>query len=134
MLDIALIQHIDTGLTLFEYRQEETRFDSDHSDIFSGFLTAIQNISEELDIGTVVLISTEGTKGHNCIIIPKYPISIILLVDQEDSIHIWRETGQLIANKFIEQYGKSFDYSNITQFKNFSTQMKEICAHHNYCE
>lgn len=134
MLDIVLIQHTDTGLNLFEYRQEHTKFNSEHADIFTGFLTAIQNISSELDIGTVVLISTAGKKGHNCIIIPKYPISVIMLVDQEDPIDLWRETGHTIAQKFLQEYGVDFDSSNITQFRDFSIQMKEICDHHNYCE
>lgn len=125
---------MDTGINLFEYRQETTQFKLDHSDIFSGFLAAIQNISRELDIGTVVLISTEGTKGHNCIIIPKYPISIIMLVDQEDPIQVWRETGQLIAQEFLKKYGNDFDYRIISQFKDFSNYLKEICSQHNYCE
>ena len=89
MLDIILIQHADTGLNLLEYRQEHTIMKIEHSDIFSGFMSAIQNITAELNIGYVVLISTEGIKGHNCIIIPKYPISVIILVDQDLSlIHI----------------------------------------------
>jgi hypothetical protein len=134
MLDIILIQHIDTGLNLFEYRQENTKFNSDHSDIFTGFLSAIQNISRELDIGTVVLISTEGTKGHNCIIIPKSPISVIMLVDQDDPIDVWRDTGHSIAEQFLRKYGLEFDYSNISQFKDFKSYLKEICAQHNYCE
>ena len=96
MLDIIIIQHLDTGLKLLDYQQEHTQFKAEHTDIFSGFLTAIQNITTELNIGTVILISTKGDRGHNCIIIPKYPISIIILVDQEDPIEFWREQGQLI--------------------------------------
>ncbi|MBD3198095.1 MAG: hypothetical protein GF317_23800, partial [Candidatus Lokiarchaeota archaeon] len=119
MLDIILIQHIDTGINLLEYEQDHTSFDKNHSDIFSGFLSAIQNISSELNIGTVVLISTEGSRGHNCIIIQRYPINIILLVDKADHIDVWRETGQEIANRFIEKYGKKIDSSYVSQYNDF---------------
>lgn len=134
MLDIILIQHVDTGLKLLDYRQEHTKFKVEHADIFSGFLTAIQNITYELNIGTVILISTKGEKGHNCIIIPKYPISVILLVDQEDPINFWREQGELIAEKFLEKYGMSFDPSDITKFQDFKLFIKETCSSHEYCE
>jgi hypothetical protein len=134
LLDILMIQHFPTGLNLVEYRQEHTKMKSEHSDIFSGFLTAIQNISRELDIGTVILISTEGTHGHNCIIIPKIPINIILLVDQEDPIDLWREQGKLIANKFIESYGENFNPNKIDAFKDFIPVIKQLCATHKYCD
>ncbi len=132
MLDIVLIQHNKTGLSLFEYRQEHTKISLEHSDIFSGFLSAIQNITHELDIGKVNLISTGGKKGHNCIIVPRDPINIVLLVDQEDSIKFWRETGNKIAQEFIKKYHKSFDPHNISQFKNFEFILKKIVDMHNY--
>ena len=91
MLDIILIQHVDTGLKLLEYRQDNTMMKTEHSDIFSGFMSAMQNITEELNIGYVVLIATEGIKGHNCIIIPKYPINVIMLVDQNDPVELWKQ-------------------------------------------
>ncbi|MFX0059818.1 MAG: hypothetical protein ACFE8J_16085 [Candidatus Heimdallarchaeota archaeon] len=134
MLDIILIQHNKTGLNLLEYRQERTKMKSEHSDIFSGFLNAIQNISKELDIGTVILISTEGSKGHNCIIIPKDLISVILLVDQKDPIDLWREQGHIIAYKFIEKFGESFNPSDIRQFEIFIPVIKELCESHEYCD
>ena len=107
MLDIILIQHVDTGLNILEYRQEHTTMKTEHSDIFSGFMTAIQNITEELNIGFVVLIATEGIKGHNCIVIPKYPINVILLVDQDDPIEFWKQQGKNIAEKFLPSFGDS---------------------------
>jgi hypothetical protein len=133
MLDIVLIQHILTGINIFEFRQKHAKIDEKHSDIFGGFLSAIQNITKELDIGSVILISTQGEKGHNCIIINKDPIRVILLVDEKDPIRIWRETGELIAEKFIEHYGHNKNYSNITQFKNFKFILKNICQNHTYC-
>ena len=134
MLDIILIQHVDTGLKLLDYQQEHTQFKVEHADIFSGFLTAIQNITSELNIGTVILISTKGERGHNCIIITKYPISIIILVDQEDPIDFWREQGQLMADKFLEQYGNSFDPHDITKFQEFNDIIKQMCGLHEYCD
>jgi hypothetical protein len=134
MLDIILIQHADSGINLLEYRQKNTQMKLEHSDIFSGFMTAIQNITSELDIGYVVLISTEGKKGHNCIIVPKHPINVILLVDQEDSIDLWKEEGRKIADKFIEDFGLSFDPSQVQVFQSFITVIKDLCAAHEYCE
>lgn len=134
MLDILLIQHAETGINILEYRQEETKFKSEHSDIFTGFLSAIQSITKELDIGTVVLISTKGSKGHNCIIIPKPPIHVIFLVDQSDPIDLWREQGEIIANKFIERYTDKFEPNNIGQFKSFIPLLKELCSLNPYCD
>jgi hypothetical protein len=134
MLDILLIQDVNTGLNLLEYRQEETKMKTEHSDIFSGFMSAIQNISQELNIGTVVLISTEGSKGHNCINIHYPPINVILLADQDDPIDLWKEQGKKVAEKFIEHYGKDFNPTVITQFKEFTSTIKELCLDHNYCD
>ena len=133
MLDIILIQQDKTGLSLLEYRQEHTKLRLEHADIFSGFLKAIQNISQEIEIGTPVLISTEGSKGHNCIIVPKFPINVILLVDQDDPVDLWREQGLEIAEKFIEQFGTSVDAYNLTKFKAFIPTLKEMCSTHEYC-
>ncbi|MFX1274604.1 MAG: hypothetical protein ACFFBP_17720 [Promethearchaeota archaeon] len=134
MLDIILIQHAETGINLLEYRQEDTQFKSEHSDIFTGFLTAIQSISHELDIGTVVLISTKGSKGHNCIIVPKPPINIIILVDRSDPIEIWREQGAILADKFLKQFSNNFDPNNISQFQSFIPIVKEMCLFNPYCD
>lgn len=134
MLDIILIQHPYTGLKLLEYRQDHTKISSIHMDIFSGFMSAIQNITTELDIGTLILISTEGTKGHNCIIVPKPPINVILLVDQTDPIDLWREQGHLIANKFVERFGTSFDPNDVSKFEPFTSTIKQLCSTHEYCD
>jgi len=134
MLDIILIQHVDTGIKLLEYRQEETTLDTNHMDIFSGFLSAMQSITEELDIGTVVLISTEGTKGHNCIIVPKDSIAVVLLVDQDDPVELWKEQAHKIANKFIEKYGKDVNSSYLRKYQEFLPTIKEMCMGHRYCD
>jgi len=135
MLDIILIQHVDTGINLLEYRQDHTKFNVEHSDIFSGFLNAIQSImSDELDIGTVILISTKGKKGHNCIIVPQHPISVVILCDQEDPIDLWRELGEEIAERFLEIYGNNFDYSKVDEFNGFTAVIKQMCMGSKYCE
>lgn len=134
MLDIILIQHQKSGTNLLEYRQEHTKIAVEHADIFSGFLAAIQNITNELDIGTLILISTAGLKGHNCIIVPKTPINVIMLVDNDDPIELWREEGKKIADQFIEKYGTSFSSYNVTPFQEFKQTIKELCAGHNYCD
>jgi hypothetical protein len=135
MLDIILIQHVDTGINLLEYQQEHTKFNLEHSDIFTGFLTAIQAImSDELDIGTVILISTRGKRGHNCIIVPKNPISVVILCDQEDPIDLWREFGEEIIERFLEMFGVDFDHQNVEPFKKFTVVIKEMCLDNRYCE
>lgn len=134
MLDIILIQHEKTGINLVEYRQLHTKIGTEHSDIFSGFLSAIQNITTELDIGTVILIATEGSRGHNCIIVSQSPISVILLVDHDDPIELWREQGRIIADKFIENYGLNFNPNDLTKFRDFSSILKDLCSTHEYCE
>ena len=134
MLDIILIQYIKTGTNLLEYRQEHTKMKVEHSDIFSGFLTAIQNITHELDIGTVVLIATEGSKGHNCIIIPKDPISVICLIDQDDPIELWKEQAHKIASEFLRQFGTSFNPTFVEKFQQFIPTLKEMCMTHDYCD
>ena len=134
MLDIILIQHQKSGTNLLEYRQEHTKIAVEHADIFSGFMSAIQNITNELDIGTLILISTAGLKGHNCIIVPKTPVNVIILADHDDPIDLWREEGQKIADKFIERYGTSFSPHEVTPFQEFKQVIKELCGSHIYCD
>jgi hypothetical protein len=134
MLDIILIQDESTGINLVEYRQPLTKIGTEHSDIFSGFLSAIQNITTELNIGTVILIATEGSRGHNCVIVPQSPINVILLVDHDDPIELWREQGHIIADKFIEIYGTNFNPNDLTKFRDFARTLKDLCSTHEYCE
>ncbi len=134
MLDIILLQHPATGIKLLEYRQDHTKISSIHADIFTGFMSAIQNISKELDIGTLILISTEGIKGHNCIIIPNNYLNVILLVDNEDPIDLWREQGHLIAKKFLEEFGNDYHPYDVSVFKTFTSTIKSLCSTHDYCE
>ncbi|MHA1192388.1 MAG: hypothetical protein ACTSP9_08845 [Promethearchaeota archaeon] len=134
MLDIILVQHPASGIKLLEYRQDHTKISSMHADIFSGFMSAIQNISTQIDIGTLILISTEGSKGHNCIIIPKIYVNVILLVDQEDPIDLWKEQGHLIAEKFLEKFGNDYNPNDVSKFKSFTSTIKTLCSTHEYCE
>lgn len=133
MLDIIFIQHQKSGIRLLEYRQEHTKFQEEHSDIFSGFMSAIQNITRELNIGVLVLISTEGAKGHNCIIVHEPPINVIILVDQNDPVDLWRKQGSEIAERFIEKYGVDFNPHHLNIFYDFISVIKEMCADHEYC-
>jgi len=91
-------------------------------------------MSDELDIGTVILISTKGKRGHNCIIVPRHPISVIVLCDQEDPIDLWREFGEDIAETFLDMFGNNFDYSKVDEFKKFVEVIKEMCMGSKYCE
>ena len=134
MLYVCIIQDLNTGIKLIEYRQENTQFETNHLDIFSGCLSAIKSISIELDIGNLVLISTEGTKGHNCIIAHHPPIDVILLVDMEDPVDLWKEQGRYIATEFMEKYGKDYKPSRVSAFNDFKDVIKEMCAGHNYCD
>ncbi len=128
MLDIILIQHNTTGINLIEFQQIGTKFKKEHSEIFGGFMAAIQSITAELNIGQVVLISTKGAKGHNCIITHKPLINIIILADQDDPINFWQEQGEIIAEEFIKRYGESFNPHIVSIFKEFKLFLKELCA------
>ena len=134
MLDIILIQDIKTGINLVEFQQIETKFNSEHSEIFGGFMSAIQSITVELDIGQVVLIATKGTKGHNCIVTHKKPIDVIILADQDDPIEVWQEQGEIIAEEFIKRYGKLYHPSIVSKFKEFRFFLEELCSKNKYCE
>ena len=127
MLDLVLIQHLHSGVNLIEYIEAETTLNSKHSSIFSGFLSAIQSMSKELEIGHIALISTEGENAHNCIIVTNEPISIVLIVDRKDSIEKWKETGHKLLNAFFKIYGRDFDPYEISEFKDFRFIIKEIC-------
>ncbi|MBY9006492.1 MAG: hypothetical protein KGD63_07015 [Candidatus Lokiarchaeota archaeon] len=115
---------------MIEYHEENSPLNTNHSSIFSGFLSAIQAMSNELEIGKIVLISTEGVNAHHCIIVSIHPISIIIIVDKSDSIESWREIGNNIANAFFKLYGKDFDPHEISEFTDFRFIMKEICDIH----
>ncbi|MBN1216242.1 MAG: hypothetical protein JXA99_12480 [Candidatus Lokiarchaeota archaeon] len=127
MLDLILIQDVNSGVNLVEYYKENSPLNTNHSSIFSGFLSAIQAMSKELEIGNIALISTEGENAHHCIITSVEPISIILIIDKNDSIQSWKDIGLRICNAFFKLYGKEFDPHEISEFKDFSFIIKEIC-------
>ena len=43
-----------------------------------------------------------------------YP-NVILLVDNEDPIDLWREQGHLIADKFLQEFGNNYEPNDITK-------------------
>ncbi len=130
MLDIVILQHIHTGINLVEYRHEETNLNPKHSSVFSAFLSAIQAMTKELEIGNISLISTEGDNEHNCIIVTNEPVCLILIVDHNDSIKLWKYTGNRILDVFFKIYGKEFDPHEISEFKDFYVILKEMCNVH----
>jgi len=66
--------------------------------------------------------------------VPNAPINVIILVDKEDPIDLWREEGQKIAEKFVERYGSSIESYDITKYEDFNLTIKEMCANHPYCD
>lgn len=134
MLDIILIQHINSATNLLEYRQKHTKLDKRHSDIFGGFLSAIQSLSTEMRIGNISLIATSGENGHNCLIVRKDPINVILLVDQDDPIHMWRDLGEKIAEDFINRYGNPLNHLEVSHFNEFKEYLRDLCSINQYCE
>ena len=127
MLDLVLIQHVNSGINLVEYQKDNSTLNPKHSSIFSGFLSAVQAMSKELEIGTISLISTEGVNAHHCLIMSDDPISVILIIDHDDSVNLWRWIGSKIINAFFKLFGKDFDPHEISEFKDFSFIIKEIC-------
>ncbi len=64
-------------LNLIVYHQDHTKFNKIISDIFSGFLNVMLSIMyKELDIRTIILISTKGERGYSCIIVPRHQYSL----------------------------------------------------------
>lgn len=126
MIDIILIQSPKSGLSLLEYRRVNTKLKKEHSEIFSGFLSAIQGISKEINIGRVNQISTEGCKAHHCIIIHEGAINVIVLMDLCDSIDYWREKGHEIGEKFQEMFKNLMEPNNTAQFREFIPIIEKI--------
>jgi len=101
MLDLMLIQDDETGITYFEYKPTHARINNKHAPIFSGFLSAIQNVSKEMEMGKLTQISTET---HHCLINAKPELSVILIVDVEDDIKYWRRKMRKTAQEFLKEF------------------------------
>ena len=126
MLDIIIINHISTGVSLIEYRNLDSSMKKEHSNIFSGFLSAIQSISLELRIGQLSIISTEGDNGHHCLICREGPISVILLIDLNDSISYWKDIGHKIGMTFLEQFGDKLEPTIVSHFTKFYQTLDQL--------
>jgi hypothetical protein len=126
MIDIILIQDPNSGLSLLEYRGVNARLKEEHSEIFSGFLSAIQSISKEINIGRVFQISTEGEKGHHCLIVNEGKINVIFLMDLCESIDFWKTKGQEIGEKFQEMFKNIMQINDMAQFRAFIPIIKRI--------
>lgn len=133
MFDIIIIQHAETGIVLAEYSAPQTAIDEEHSDLFSGFLSAVQGVTKEINIGQLCQVSTEGEKGHHCLICSRGPINVIILIDQDDNIDFWRNRCLEIAQDFLKEYSESFNSSKVSQFKGFNIILKNMCSE-GYCE
>jgi hypothetical protein len=121
MLDLLLIQDNCSGLNLFEYRSRNTTIGIDHEIVFSGFLSAIQKLTEEVKLGNLKQISTSD---HHCLFLQKECISVVLIIDVLDEASIWFEKASEIAHSFIERFGLQYDACNYGFFRCFQTHLQ----------
>lgn len=117
MLDLLLIQECASGITLFEYKHEKSVIDEDHAFIFSGFLSAINHITNELTIGIPTLLSTTS---HHCLMHRVKCIDIIAIIDLQDDLPIWQEKIAVIGREFHARYfHNNEDMNNLRQYYPF---------------
>lgn len=126
LLKGLIIQHSSTGLYLVEFKHESKNMESGQSETFNEFLTEIQNVKKKLDIETNIIISNKESHRYNCILISKISIDVILLIERDDSIDLWRKKGELIAKKFIDMYGENFDPNEKNKFKDFTAAINDF--------
>ena len=124
MLDLILIQDKASGIKLFEFQGPHALIDSEHALIFSGFLSAIQCITTELNMGDLSQISTDS---HHCLIHNQGVVHVIVIVDSSDNMIAWRHKASIIGRKFVNQCIKdNFCSSDMSTYTPFTATLKEI--------
>lgn len=126
MLDFILIQHSGSGLTLFEFKGEHTVLDPNHSSVLSGFLSAIQGISKELNLGNITQISTDT---HHCIFYTELNVTIVIIVDREDCPNFWYNKAKEILNQFLVKFSDSLYINDLSYFRHFKKILMEFVSH-----
>ena len=123
LLDYILIQDSKSGINLLEVQGQKSLISGKHSVIFSGFLSAIQKIAQELKVGRIAQISIDD---HLCLFYHEDPINMVIMIDAGDSIDLWKEKSQTICTEFLNAFGKAFLPSNTYRFQSFVPILTKI--------
>ncbi len=118
MMHSIIIIKKDSGICLFSEKSLE--FDST---LFSGFLTAVQNFSENLKIGS---LTSFITNDKAIVISSTENLTVSIIIDLEDNIDDWFDKAYLIGEKFEELYDIKNWSGEIGQFKDFSEELNKI--------
>jgi Tol biopolymer transport system component len=124
MLDLLMIQEEETGLTYFEHEGKHTKLNNTHASIFSGFLSAVRQVTQEMYMGRLTQISTEF---HHCVIEKGKESVSIIIFDAEDNVEFWKEFAKVVTANFEEEYPDAKkNISNTYKFQNFKKKYKKL--------
>lgn len=121
-----MIQDEKSGISLIEYRSPSAEIKSEQSEIFSSFLSAIDKISHEINMGCVDQISTKGPEGHHCLTSGVGPINVIVIVEKISNIDFWKSKAQQIGQEFLNEFGESYNPNLTSRFQSFIPVLKKI--------
>ncbi|MHA1298362.1 MAG: hypothetical protein ACTSO9_02845 [Candidatus Helarchaeota archaeon] len=122
MLKTILILLKESGILLFE--KNFSALDAD-SQLFSGLLTAVQNICIELNIGEC---NSFSSKQYKIITASKNYVLVTLIIDKKDP-HIesfWDKLALEIGETFENQYNLDNFHGKISIFDDFNITLQEI--------
>ncbi|MBD3229705.1 MAG: GTP-binding protein [Candidatus Lokiarchaeota archaeon] len=119
MLNSITIIRKNSGVWLFT-KNYEIEFDST---LFSGFLTAVQNFVESLKIGK---LTNFITNDKQIILASTKRIVVSLIIDLNDDADTWMESAFIIAEEFENKYNLDRWSGDISKFKDFSDNLKDI--------
>ncbi|MDD1778533.1 MAG: hypothetical protein LUQ65_10230 [Candidatus Helarchaeota archaeon] len=121
MLHSVILINKASGVCLFN-KNYTVDFDSQ---LFSGFLTAVQNFAEDLKIGR---LTNFVTNDKTIILSASEHVGASLIIDLEDNIDDWFDKAYKIMEKFEEKYNLSNFAGNVSAFQDFDNDLSKILA------
>jgi len=119
MLHAIIILEKSSGLCVFS---ENYTIDFD-STLFSGFLTAIQNFTENLKIGT---LTSFITNDKAIVISASDYVSVALIIDLDDDVDEWFDKAYEIGQRFEEIYDMENWKGSLAEFNGFKDELKKL--------
>jgi hypothetical protein len=121
MLHSVILINKASGVCLFN-KNYTLDFDSQ---LFSGFLTAVQSFAEDLKIGR---LTNFVTNDKTIILSASEHVGASLILDLEDNIEDWFDKAYKIMEKFEEKYNLSNFGGNVSAFQDFDEDLSKILA------
>lgn len=122
MLHSVILINKASGVCLFN-KNYTLDFDSQ---LFSGFLTAVQNFAEDLKIGR---LTNFVTNDKTIILSTSEHVGASLILDLEDNIEDWFDKAYKIMEKFEEKYNNLANFGgNVSAFQDFDADLATILA------